>query len=180
MRKLGRILQAWGHWLLAALCAAVVLLSALWTRQLQAQDAENAQALADTSQRLQDAAPSPAPTFVPPTAEGILVRPRSDTPLFFPAFGVWQAHPGMDYAADPGDPIYAIADGTAQIEGETLWLLHTDGSVTQYRGLQSLQVSDGQRIRAGEIVGLAGAAVAWEGSGHVCLLYTPAQTPPAD
>lgn len=180
MHKLGRMLQAWGHWLLAVLCAAVVLLSALWTRQLQDQDAENTQALADTSQRLQDTVSSSAPTFVPPTADGILLRPRSDAPLFFPAFGVWQTHLGMDYATDPGDPVYAIADGTAQIEDETLLLLHTDGSSTRYRGLQSIQVSNGQRLRAGEPVGLAGATVPWEGNGHICLLYTPAQTLSAD
>ena len=97
--KISRFLEKWGHYLLAALCAAVILLSGLWTRALSTRDAE---ALHDTAQRLADVTVPPA-AFIPlrPCA-GAVLRPFSTAPLFFPAVGVWQIHPGGGFCGGGG------------------------------------------------------------------------------
>lgn len=171
MKKIGLLFQKWGHYLLALLCAGVILLSALWTRQQQLQEASDAPALADGSQRL-SAATTPPPALAPalPTKSGRVLRLYSETPLYFPAYSLWRAHPGVDYEAAAGESVYAIRSGSVQIEQGELYLLHEDGRRTRYRGLARLTVSQGQRVRAGEQVGLAGAEVYLEGSGHICII----------
>ena len=81
-KKLGRLLERWGYYGLALLCAAVILLSALWTRE-QPLSPPASQALSDGSQRLSQAV-SPAPSrgaLCRPTA-GALLRGYSETPVF--------------------------------------------------------------------------------------------------
>ena len=171
MKKIGLLFQKWGHYLLALLCAGVILLSALWTRQQQLLEIADAQVLADDSQRLSDAA-SPPPSLAPalPTKNGRVLRLYSEVPLYFPAYGLWRVHPGVDYEAAAGEMIFAIRSGSVQIEDDGLYLLHEDGRRTCSRGLAKLTVAPGQRVKAGEQVGPAGAEVYLEGRGHVCII----------
>ena len=167
--KISRFLEKWGHYLLAALCAAVILLSGLWTRALSTRDAE---ALHDTAQRLADVTVPPA-AFIPlrPCA-GTVLRPFSTAPLFFPAVGVWQIHPGVDFAADEGEEIFAVGDGAVAAVAPFLRIDHGNGYVSEYRGLRETPLRPGQAVRAGQAVGTAGAAVPYEGAGHVCVRLT--------
>lgn len=125
MKRIGLLFQKWGHYLLALLCAGVILLSALWTRQQQLLEIADAQVLADDSQRLSDAA-SPPPSLAPalPTKNGRVLRLYSEVPLYFPAYGLWRVHPGVDYEAAVGEMIFAIRSGSVQIEDDGLYLLH--------------------------------------------------------
>lgn len=86
MKKVGSALEKRGYYLLAALCAAVILFSALWTKQLRAREAA---VLRDESQHLSDVTPSPLPisTCVP---AGEFLRGYSEAPVYFARPGQWQ------------------------------------------------------------------------------------------
>ena len=179
MRKtLSRGMKTWGHYLLALLCAATILLSAAWTREQRAGEQENRTALSDQSQRLSQAAsPADPPALLPPTA-GKAVRSYSETPVFFSETGVWQVHLAVDVSAETGETVRAMAAGTVAECGENeVTLDHGDGWSSRYRGLEEIAVRVGQRVRAGDALGSAGAPVPYEGGGHVCVAWLKDQTP---
>ncbi len=169
LRRFQRGMEKWGHYLLALLCAGVILLSAVWTRR---QDAENAgqTALSDQGQRLSQALETPEPAPLVRPAAGAVARGFSSVPVFFPKTGVWMAHSGLDFAAEPGEKVFALAAGTVVSCEGGIRVDHGDGSESLYRGVQESGVRPGQRVRAGETLGTAGGAVLYEGEGHVCVI----------
>ncbi|RZU76210.1 murein DD-endopeptidase MepM/ murein hydrolase activator NlpD [Micromonospora kangleipakensis] len=90
-----------------------------------------------------------------------------------PYFHVWQLHPGVDLAAPVGTPIVAAADGRVTRAGwyggygNYTCLDHgrTDGQrlSTCYGHQSRLLVSAGQRVRAGQVIGLVGSTGASTG-----------------
>lgn len=71
----------------------------------------------------------------------------------------WGAfHSGVDIANAPGTPIYAAMAGTvidsgpAQGYGQWIRILHDNGAITVYGHMQTLAVSVGQRVAAGEYI----------------------------
>ncbi len=72
-------------------------------------------------------------------------------------------HPGLDIAADRGQPVYATADGlVAQAAyagnyGNLLVVDHGFGLQTKYGHLQSFSVSKGDRVKRGQVIGHIGA-----------------------
>lgn len=76
-------------------------------------------------------------------------------------------HRGLDYAAYEGSPVRAAADGRValigrvsdgfELHGNTVGLDHGQGVTTLYLHLSAIEVSDGQMVRAGEIIGRVGA-----------------------
>ena len=75
-------------------------------------------------------------------------------------------HQGMDFAADAGDPVYASARGTVLIAddrslnsnyGIAVLLDHGDGYQTLYAHLQQADVTPGQQLQAGQLLGKVGA-----------------------
>ncbi|MBL8021399.1 MAG: M23 family metallopeptidase [Leptospirales bacterium] len=85
-------------------------------------------------------------------------------------------HNGLDMYARWGDPIFAMADGIAVIaenmfyEGGFVALDHGNGIFTLYMHQSKLSVKEGELVRAGDLVGLAGATGAANGSHlHVSL-----------
>lgn len=174
-KKLAGILDRWGHYALAVMCVGVIVLSALWTKDHQAADVPDAPAIRDESQRLADVTPPPdSPAWTRP-AYGAVLRAYSEEAAYFPETGVWQAHPALDFAAEAGETVYAMAAGSVRTEGEELWIDHGDGWRSRYRGLAVLSVRNGQTVRAGDPVGKAGGRVLYEGAGHVCVaVFSPA------
>lgn len=162
-------MDAWGYYVLAALCAGIILFSAVWTRSARPLALPDAQALSDASQRLSDVTPAPTETAFHRPAAGDAVRPFSPEPVFFPDTGLWQIHPGTDFSAAPGDPVRAVLSGKAEIDGGILRIAHGQGLTSEYRGLAEITVKDGQSVKAGEIVGKAGSSVPFEGGGIVCI-----------
>lgn len=168
LKKAARALEKWGHYLLALLCVAAILLSALWTNQQRAREEPDAQALSDASQRLGQAAPTPVPRWARPAA-GEIIRGYSQEPLYFSQYGVWRIHQGVDFAAQEGEAVFALADGQV-IEGTPgLWIAHGEGVQSVYQGLAQVNVRPGQQVRAGEQIGVAGGEVLFEGAGHICV-----------
>ncbi len=171
--RIGRFLEKWGHYLLAALCVAVILLSGLWTRSIRVREGQDAEALHGTDQRLADVTAPPAALFSPvrPCA-GEVVRAYNDAPVYFPAVGLWRTHPAVDFAAEDEEEVFALGDGTVAEVSPFLRIDHGNGYVSEYRGLREITLRPGQQVRAGQGVGKAGAAVPFEGPGHVCVKLT--------
>ncbi|MBM7518995.1 M23 family metallopeptidase [Nocardioides nitrophenolicus] len=86
----------------------------------------------------------------------------------FGEYGLWSSyHTGLDFAAPPGTPIRAVANGTvssAQFDGaygnKTVITLD-DGTELWFCHQTSFNVSPGDTVRAGEIIGYVGS------TGHV-------------
>lgn len=177
LKAFRRGMKAWGHYLLALLCAATVLLSAVWTREQKAGEQAD-EALLDQSQRLAQAAEEAQPPSLLKPAAGPVVCPYSENPVFFGETGVWQTHRAVDFSASPGDKVCAMAAGTVMACGENeVTLDHGDGWTSRCRGLAKIAVSVGQRVRAGDALGTAGASVPFEGSARVCVSFYKDENP---
>ena len=168
-KKIRRGMENWGHYLLALLCAGAILLSAVWTREQQASENADQAALSDQGQRLTEAMQTPEPVSYARPAAGAVLRGYSEAPVFFPETGVWMAHPGLDFEASAGEAVYALADGTVVCCGEEIRISHGEDLESVYRGVGEAKVRPGQRVRAGDMIGTAGAAIPFEGRGHVCV-----------
>ena len=168
-KKILRGMETWGHYLLALLCAGVILLSAVWTRHQQAAENADQAALSDRGQRLAEAQRTVAPDTLARPAAGAVVRRFSFSPVFFPETGVWRTHPCLDFAAVEGDPVCALAAGTVVSCENGIRVDHGNGCASLYQGVEEIRVRPGQQVRAGEALGTAGGAAPYEGAGHVCV-----------
>ncbi len=78
-------------------------------------------------------------------------------------------HNGIDFAASPGTPIKAAADGTVAGTGNTddacrgasygRWVMirHPNGLATLYGHMQLIKAAAGQHVNAGDIIGYSGS-----------------------
>ena len=82
---------------------------------------------------------------------------------YHPVDGDLRFHTGIDIAADSGTPIYAAFDGTVTVSKYDQWngnyikLTHDNNITTVYCHCQSVNVSTGQNIKAGEVIGYVGS-----------------------
>ncbi len=84
---------------------------------------------------------------------------------FHPILKTWRAHTGVDFAAPPGTPVRATADGAVEFAGtrgaygKLVTLRHANGLSTYYGHLQSYRaLRPGQHIRQGEIIAAVGSS----------------------
>ncbi|MFZ9982160.1 MAG: M23 family metallopeptidase [Cyclobacteriaceae bacterium] len=80
-----------------------------------------------------------------------------------PVYKVRRMHPGIDFSAPVGTPIYATADGVIQkVEfsfsgyGKMIDIDHGFGYMTRYAHMHGFAVRKGQRIKRGELIGYVG------------------------
>jgi murein DD-endopeptidase MepM/ murein hydrolase activator NlpD len=72
-------------------------------------------------------------------------------------------HPGIDFHANVGDPIYATAAGKVVKAGwdggygQMVEIDHGEGLATRYGHMSEVDVTVGQKIRAGQIIGHVGS-----------------------
>lgn len=76
----------------------------------------------------------------------------------------WRHHNGYDIAAKTNTPIYAAGDGIVEFAGwnkggygNLIRIDHGGGLSTRYGHQQKLLVSTGQRVKAGQKIGLVGS-----------------------
>ena len=81
-----------------------------------------------------------------------------------PIYKTPEFHPGMDFAAEQGTPIYATGDGVvetadanAQGYGNHVVLNHGFGYQTLYGHMSKIAVRVGKQIKRGELVGYVGS-----------------------
>lgn len=71
-------------------------------------------------------------------------------------------HAGIDIAAEEGSAIYAAFDGVVKVADYDIWngnyikLQHDNNIMTVYCHCSKLNVTEGQNIRAGEVIGFVG------------------------
>ena len=133
----------------------------------EAEEAEPAAAEEETESE-PAAAPLPAPTptvtvsapvFVRPVAGAVITPFSGDELLFQPTFGDWRVHSGTDFAAEAGENVLALTDGTVQdvfedgLYGSCVTLSHDADLTSTSRGLTDVRVSAGQAVTAGETLG---------------------------
>ncbi|MDE0215121.1 MAG: M23 family metallopeptidase, partial [bacterium] len=89
-----------------------------------------------------------------------------------PIFGTVRFHAGLDYAANTGDPIQAAASGTViQVQsrggyGNTIVIDHGGGWTTLYAHLSRYDVSVGDQVAIGEVIGGIGST-GWSTGPHL-------------
>lgn len=80
-----------------------------------------------------------------------------------PVYGTVKFHEGMDFAANPGTPVYATGDATVTLAkwnsgyGNCVELTHGYNYMTRYAHLSEILVKDGQQVRRGDLIGKVGA-----------------------
>lgn len=82
---------------------------------------------------------------------------------FHPIFEVWRPHDGIDFGCTGGvTPIQASQDGTilraewAGGWGQMIFIKHADNLYTRYAHLNAMNVSVGDEVSAGDVVGICG------------------------
>ena len=97
-------------------------------------------------------------------AEGAVVQSYSmDRLAYNGTTRDWRTHAGMDIAAPAGSEVRAAAEGTVaavyedELLGQTVAVEHPGGWVTHYANLaEEVQVSAGDRVEAGQVLGTVG------------------------
>jgi murein DD-endopeptidase MepM/ murein hydrolase activator NlpD len=80
-----------------------------------------------------------------------------------PILGYKRMHAGIDFKASHGTPIYAVTDGTVQFagrhggHGNYVKLSHGGGLATGYGHMSRIAVSNGARVRRGQVIGYVGS-----------------------
>lgn len=79
-----------------------------------------------------------------------------------PILGVMKHHNGLDYPGNVGDPVHAVMDGEVTKVGpngglgESITILHDDGTSSVYGHLSDIGVSAGKKVKKGEQIGKVG------------------------
>lgn len=85
---------------------------------------------------------------------------------FHPVLRRWRAHEGIDYAADRGTPVHAVAEGTVARAGwnggygRLVEIRHADGIITRYAHLDAIGdgIQAGTTVSQGRVIGTVGAS----------------------
>lgn len=101
---------------------------------------------------------------IQPVANKELIRLSSGFGMrFHPIYKVKKMHPGIDFSAPIGTPIYATADGVVdQVSvsfsgyGKVIEIDHGFGYRTRYAHMHGFAVSKNQKIKRGELIGYVG------------------------
>jgi murein DD-endopeptidase MepM/ murein hydrolase activator NlpD len=106
------------------------------------------------------------PTIYPVNSAALITRTFGPTPD--PFTGRKNLHPGIDFSLPPGSPVVAVGGGIATSGNEPLWgnyvrIRHTDHAETFYSHLQAVNVSSGERVERGEVIGWLGQSGATTG-----------------
>ena len=80
-----------------------------------------------------------------------------------PITGAGAYHPGLDFRGPVGSPIHAAAQGTVSFVGQrsgygnVVEIAHGNGLLTRYAHMSAFRARAGQRVKAGDVIGLIGS-----------------------
>ncbi len=104
------------------------------------------------------------PAIMPLNIKNLIRQPGGFGWRTHPIYKTQEMHPGMDFPAAEGTPVYATGDGVVgqadammQGYGNHVVLDHGFGYQTLYGHLSKISVRAGQKIKRGELVGLVGS-----------------------
>ena len=86
-----------------------------------------------------------------------------------PIYGIAKMHPGLDFTAPQGTPIYATGDGVVITAGNSsgtgnhVIINHGYGYETEYMHMVRIKTRVGQRVKRGEVIGWVGSTGASTG-----------------
>lgn len=179
-RRYEQFVARQGFAVLTLICVGVITASAVWTKRSSVEQPVPTPPVSDAAsaaelwqQSLQDAAtPTPAPTqqaiqWQSPLEKIAALRSFDGARMAQSAVtGVWQLHDAVDLAADMGEIVRAMAEGTVlRTAEEGLWgasvvVAHPGGYEAEYCGLSLLaSVRAGDTVEAGQTLGFAGNSV---------------------
>lgn len=99
-------------------------------------------------------------TFILPVESAKAITEYSETMVFNSTLSLYSAHKAVDFYADEGAPVYAVADGVVSavessvLKGYTVTIDHGNGLYTVYNSLaDGDMVSVGQQVSQGDIIG---------------------------
>lgn len=106
-----------------------------------------------------------------------------------PIDGVWRRHNGIDIAVPEGTPVKAVADGSVIYAGLrsgygwTVLLEHANGMITLHGHNSRNVVEQGQTVKKGEVIALAGSTgrstgphvhfEAWQSGSNITTAFMP-------
>ena len=91
---------------------------------------------------------------------------------FHPILKIWKAHLGTDYAAPMGTPVRTVGDGVVDFAGvqngygNVVMVKHRNNQMTVYGHLSRINVTRGQKVSQGDIIGNVGAT-GWATGPHL-------------
>lgn len=161
---------------------AIIAATAMYTSRLRAREEAGVQAAAQAEELRETATPSPELTPLPTIAllvahtsavmlgggtvwpvSGAIVRGHDpQTPVLWEALSCWQAHAGVDISGEAGEDVLAVMDGVVSaVTMDALWgwsvqVEQTDGSLATYAGLACAEVTQGQSVSRGRVLGMLG------------------------
>ncbi|MGL4668672.1 MAG: peptidoglycan DD-metalloendopeptidase family protein, partial [Saezia sp.] len=97
-------------------------------------------------------------------------------PRLHPIHGTWRNHSGIDYAAPTGTPIRTLGDGrvtfagTKSGYGKVVYVEHTRGRTTIYAHMSRINVTTGQMLEQGDVIGEVGQT-GWATGPHLHLEF---------
>ena len=188
MQRVRTFMMEYAYLVTLGAMLAVVVGSAMYTRQLKAAGEAGVHAAAKAPEIAETPEPSAAVTPLP-TIAPLTVRPAAlvntgavwpvdgavlrgfdaQEPVYWAQLDSWRTHMGLDIAGEAGARVVCCAEGRVKsVTWDELWgwrvtVEQADGRQTVYAGLEGSVVSKGESVTRGQILGTLLEAVPCEG-----------------
>lgn len=188
MQRVRTLMMEYAYLVTLGAMLAVVVGSAIYTKQLKASGEAGVQAAANAPEI--EVSPTPVPAVTPlPTIAPLIVRPAAlvgmgaawpiggkvlrgfdaQSPAYWAQLESWRTHMGLDIAGEAGASVVCCAEGRVKgVTWDELWgwrvaVEQTDGRQVVYAGLESSVVSKGESVTRGQTLGTLLKAIPCEG-----------------
>lgn len=110
-----------------------------------------------------------APSYVVPMRDATIIKDYSAKELQYnESLKQWEIHKAIDFQAGENLEVLAFSDGTVSrvysnyLEGTVIEISHDNGLVSVYKSLESASVKQGDKVSAGQKIGVIGTTMAQE------------------
>lgn len=133
-----------------------------WRSYIQSRSFDDVVTLAKNKERMNECIPAIQPVSV---KDFVRISDFFGLRRRHPVTGLTSFHRGLDFAGAPGTPIHATGDGIVirasysfDGYGNQVVIDHGFGYKTRYAHLQSINVTEGQKVKRTEVIGLMGSS----------------------